>query len=147
MGRKYHNESWLHEEYVENGRSMSDIAKECGVSSAVILKWLRRFDINTRSTNHHQKVSPASYTTTEHGYELSRSKIDGDIDRVYIHQLIVIANDADPHKVFSNGDWHAHHKNGVRWDNRPENIEFIQGSDHIRHHSKERVRTETGEWG
>lgn len=144
--KPYTDEGWLRREYVDNKRAMSAIADECDVSAAVILKWLRRFDIPTRSANEHQKTSPAGYQTMPHGYELATSKLNGDVSRVYIHQLVAIADGADPHKVFSKGKWHCHHKNSIRWDNRHGNIEFKRGEEHMREHSGERVRTETGEW-
>jgi hypothetical protein len=51
---------------------------------------------------------------------------------VHVHQLAVIAQGADPSQVFSGGEWHVHHGNGVRWDNRPSNISLVHGSDHGR---------------
>lgn len=144
--KPYTDKSWLQTQYVGKGRSMSDIATDCGVSAAIILKWLRRFEIDTRDANHHHRVSPVSVIFRPEGYVSIRAKCNGEIDRVYAHQLVAIANGADPYKVFSDGEWHCHHKNGIRYDNRPENIEFKTGEDHLREHSKERVRTDTGEW-
>jgi hypothetical protein len=38
----------------------------------------------------------------------------------------------------------AHHRNGQRDDNRPENIEVVTASSHMRHHSKRRRRGPDG---
>jgi len=48
----------------------------------------------------------------------------------HVHQLIAIANGADPHKVFGNRQYNIHHKNGFKFDNRPSNIEMLTASEH-----------------
>lgn len=147
--KPYTDTDWLREEYVEKRRSMKDIGEECDVSAAVILKWLRRHDIETRHPDAYKKREPISiqYIGGELGdlpgpYEQVQSSltIDGQREyyRVFVHQLLAIAGGADPHKVFSDGEYNVHHKNGIRWDNRPENIEFMTTSEHAKHHFEER---------
>lgn len=128
---------------------MKDIGDECDVSPPVILKWLRRHDIETRHPDAYKKRKPISiqYKTGELGdlpgpYAEIKSSVtvDGErvFDRAYVHQLLAIAEGADPHKVFSDGEYNVHHDNGIRWDNRPENIEFMTTNEHARHHYEER---------
>lgn len=38
MGRRYRDESWLHERYDAEGRTQAEIANECGVSPSCIRK-------------------------------------------------------------------------------------------------------------
>lgn len=45
MEPKYRDEDWLHEQYVEKGRSITDIADELDVDHTTISKWRRRLDI------------------------------------------------------------------------------------------------------
>lgn len=79
---------------------------------------------------------PASYTTNVNGYEMWSVPSP---DTIAVHQLVAIANGADPHKVFSDGEYHCHHKNGVRWDNRPGNIEVLSSSEHSILHANRRL--------
>ena len=155
--REYTNRKWLHKQYVQEGRAMADIAEECDVSAAVILKWLRRFGIKTRDSTKHIRQQPIK-VIPERGVvgELpgpylkvqSSVTVDGEREHsyCYVHQLLAIAEGADPYKVFSNGEWQVHHKNRIKWDNRPENIEFTTREKHRSEHVKNRERTETGEW-
>lgn len=145
-GGLHTDESWLREQYHENERSLSDMAGEAGVTAATVLKYMRRYDIPRRSATDHAKQSPASYLTVPRGYVKSMSKHNGKQFQVWIHQLVAIADGADPYKVFSNGAYHCHHKNGVKWDNRPENIELLEGRDHESIHAAERERAATGEF-
>lgn len=73
----------------------------------------------------------APFGLNPHGYEEWRS---GAIDRVLVHRLLAVAEwgfDAVVGK-------HVHHKNHIRWDNRPENIEPLDPSEHIRKHRNDR---------
>lgn len=153
---KHTDKEWLRKEYIDNYRSMKDIGDECGVTSACILKWLRKFDIETRTAHDFKKNIPLGITTDgpfgklSGGYRYVQSKIkkgdEYDRSSVGVHQLIAIAEGADPHKVFTNGEYHCHHKNGIKWDNRPDNIELTTREEHMSEHNADRERTLTGEW-
>lgn len=43
--KKYQNKEWLTKQYVENNRSMMDIAIECGIADMTVHYWIKKFEI------------------------------------------------------------------------------------------------------
>ena len=143
--KPYTHKEWLMTQYVENERSMADIGEECGVSAATILKWLRRHELKTRSANDHQKKSPASFVTVPRGYERVSAKHNNEPKYAYVHQLVAIAKGANPHDVFGGGNV-VHHRNEIKWDNRPDNLEVMTQSEHRSHHATKQHENNTPNW-
>lgn len=58
---------------------------------------------------------------------------------VRVHTLLAVAEGADPATLFGKNSSHVvHHRNGVRWDNRPENIEVMPRGAHTSEHWDDR---------
>lgn len=47
-----------------------------------------------------------------------------------VHQLLAVANGADPYKVYGNDQYNIDHKNGCKIDNRPQNVRLMPVSEH-----------------
>lgn len=50
------DEEWLHEEYVENGRSTVQIAKQLGCRAQTVIRYLRRHGLSVRTTGASQRL-------------------------------------------------------------------------------------------
>jgi len=65
------------------------------------------------------------------GYvEVSANAPDNSTERILIHRLLAIAEYG--YDAVAGND--IHHKNGVKWDNRPQNIELKDPSEHAKEH-------------
>lgn len=66
------------------------------------------------------------------GYVYFQVQCNGEVKTVQEHQLVMLMEGADPHKLFSGGDYHIHHENNISWDNRPENLTVEESDDHLK---------------
>jgi transposase-like protein len=143
---KHTDREWLAEQYNGEGRTLADIGEECGVTAATVLKWMRKHDIPRRGETDHFRVSRMTKRTLERGYVQYKCRTPDGTARVYGHQLAALAAGHDPEKIFSNGEYQCHHRNGIRWDNRPENVELLTDTEHADEHWPTRERADTGEF-
>jgi predicted DNA-binding protein YlxM (UPF0122 family) len=134
---EYRNKEWLREKYWEDRLSLPEIAGICDVSASTVADWMREFNIETRSIsegaiNHHLKNNhiPTSHTD---GYLYWVHTHRNETDFVAVHRLLAVSEFGFDAVV----DKDVHHKNGIRWDNRVENIEILSKSEHGGLHANE----------
>lgn len=122
----------LRDLYIDKGLSLTEIASRSTVTHQTIRHHLIQNGIERRSRKEglEQAFSdkPAYYMQASNGYQTWKDRQSGRY--MSVHRLLAIAEygfDAVEGNV-------VHHKNGVRWDNRPENIEVMTPSEHAKHH-------------
>lgn len=140
-GRKkegeWDDEDVLKELYHGKGMSLREVADELGCSDRLIRNRMEDYGIETRTRLETLRVPYATFYSDAQGYECWSTYSDGSKLALRAHRLLAIAEGQNPHDIFS-GDTHVHHKNGIKWDNRPENIVAMDASEHLSTHTKER---------
>ncbi|MDL0127054.1 HNH endonuclease [Halobacterium salinarum] len=132
----WRDEDTLRELYVEREMTMEEISDELGVSIDGVHRWLTKYDIPTRShaqsgwQNYHAN-SYSTYTVDTSGYPVWLSNEFGyGGPHLKVHRLLAVAE----YGFEEVSEMVVHHKNGIRWDNRPENLELMTSSEHSKHH-------------
>lgn len=132
---RHQNEAVLRELYAEKRLSTHQIAERLGVAQSTIRYWLDKHGIEAReeqSARMERLLSePAPYEISHFGYAMWRTKFDGDTWRLREHRLLAVAEYG--FEEVSNHD--IHHKNGIPWDNRIENLQLVTPEEHGKIHS------------
>ena len=127
----YQDEEYLREQYWENEKSLNEIADEIGCATNSVRSWMEKHDIPRRSISDAKKLKTkdhAFYFMKPHGYYYWRDHED----MVLVHRLLAIAEYGYDEVI----DKDVHHVNGLKWDNRPSNIELLSREEHRREHLK-----------
>jgi DNA-binding transcriptional MerR regulator len=148
--QKYHDKEWLRKEYVEKRNSIVEIGEKCGVAGETIRRWLEKSGIERRNRSEATAVEwednaerrksqsewlsekrrtiHASIFTRDTGYVCAGCGVCG--DQVRMHRLLAVAK----YGFEAVEEKDVHHKNEIKWDNRPDNVELLSRSEHMQHH-------------
>lgn len=127
--KPYTDEETLRELYWGEGLSMDKVGERLGADKDRIDYWMGVHGIETRRSYADQQFASLR---VEEGYPLWREYHDGEYNRVLVHRLLAVAEFGFDAVVGKD----VHHKNGIRFDNRPDNIEPLDPSEHRRLHGE-----------
>jgi len=129
----YRDEETLRELY-NSGMKQSDIAQRFGVEQGTISDWMSKHGIETRDStkmvHEVKRKQPPYFGTDMDGYERVENGFKDERYTVLVHRLLMVAE----HGYDNVKDSVVHHKNGVKWDNRPENLELMDLAEHTSQH-------------
>lgn len=120
----------LEEMYHGDGMTCEEIGNELGCSNHTVGDWMERLGIEKRSPSKRvamgKQKGPVGFHLDSRGYEIVQSRYYGENDTTGVHRLVAVAH----HGFDAVCDSHVHHKNGVRWDNRPSNMGVLSPGEH-----------------
>ena len=137
--KRYREEETLRRLYWENGMTMEEMADRLGCSLPTIQTWMNRHSIPRRRTGPKGSIHPSIFTKSS-GYEIASARVDGEMLAVRLHRLVAVRESG----FDAVSGMHVHHRNGVPWDNRPENLEIVTSSEHARRHAEIEQRDALG---
>lgn len=131
--RPYEFPQFLKTLYVDERMSQPEIAERLGCDQTTIGRALRCTDARIRDAGDYHE--PSIYFS-ETGYLTCRRRVNGERYAFRIHRLVAVAEYGYDAVVGND----VHHKNGHPADNRPENLELIERSEHAElHHEREDI--------
>jgi len=131
--------------YWEMGLSTYELAALVDVAQPTIRYHMDKHGVKTRSqkeaNRQAHRVERASHSIST--YERWSVRDPDGTTAVGVHELTAIADGADPETVFDPGT-HVHHTNSHPIDNRIENLEVVDASQHSRTHQKQSWTYDSG---
>lgn len=135
--------------YWDREMSQSEVGEKFGVSQTTVNRWLKRHDLGTRDRTDTEgwttRVERGAFDpANKDGHERwIVNNPDGTTPTVGVHQLLAVADGADPADVWADNT-HVHHKTDIPWLNMPGTVEVLTRGEHKRTHTEAEWTTEDG---
>lgn len=145
--KEYWDKDLLRELYHGEKLTQAEIGEKFGVSKSAISQAMKHFGISVRGKSERYLATDIhpQYYTHPRGHVIVASEYKGEESKTMMHTLVAIADGADPYELFAR-EKVVHHENGVKWDNRPENLTTMTDSEHMKHHWENGDIPTRGEW-
>jgi len=149
QSKPYQDPQKLRELYHEEELTTREIADRLGCNNSTITRYLNKYDIQTRenwkagveAAKRANRVERVKLRQLPTGYMYwGSTEWTPDNEKrtsfiVYVHRLLAVAE----YGFDAVADKDVHHKNGVKWDNRPDNIEVLDKAEHTRLGNEQRI--------
>ena len=115
-----------------SGLSANEVAVVLGVTGSTVARWLAASGVKARQRGLRKEAHPqwrGGRRLTKEGYVRLAT---GKSRPQYVYEHIVVAEQAIGRKLRRNET--VHHKNSIKSDNRPENLEVMTRAQHMRVH-------------
>lgn len=120
------------QDLADMGLSQEEMAERLGCSGPTISRWIDKLDVEydpRYDRSGPDKSLHPWFKVNSGGYEVAQSwNRHTGREEVSIHRLLAYSMGMEIE------DKDVHHKNGVPWDNRPDNIEALTRKEHRRIH-------------
>lgn len=126
--KAHHHEETLRHLYWDRGLGQINISKKLNISRRSIEYWMDKHGVKTRKPDWKK---PGCFSFNK-GYARFSTRIDGDKKFVQIHRLVMAAHNEK--FDFFDKNQVVHHKNSIKWDNRPSNLEVMSRAEHTSYH-------------
>jgi len=137
--------------YHDSEMTMAEVGNELETSNSTVNRWLKKTDVGSRdrSAEHLQKfnekrrVERATFGHGGSGHENWKVRGPDGPTTVAVHQLLAVADGADPEDVWAE-DTHVHHRTGIPWLNIENGVEVLSPSEHRQTHEADEWTEEDG---
>lgn len=122
---KWDDEELLRQKCEKENVFVPELAEKWGCAANTIYRRLDEFDIEKPNEAKPDTAKSVPYTTIYH-------REDGQNYEFLVHRFVAYAHEKLTFEqlVDAGMGYHIHHKNGIKWDNSPENLQVVSWDEH-----------------